>query len=201
MVPYVVAFLLLGLPIAWVEWTLGRLGGARGFNSTPGIFAAVWKSPAAPYFGILGPLIPVMIYMYYVFVEAWCLGYAFNYLSGGLDLGPDPEQYNGFFGRFVGVDEDGAVFSDPLHTAAIFTVVCFILNFTLIYRGLARGIEWFCKWAMPALIGCALIVLVRVLTLGTPNPQLPEQSLLNGLGYMWNPVQGGVGLFESLQNA
>jgi len=31
-------------------------------------------------------------------------------------------------------------------------VICFVLNFVLIYRGLSKGIEWFCKWAMPALV-------------------------------------------------
>jgi SNF family Na+-dependent transporter len=30
-------------------------------------------------------------------------------------------------------------------------------------------------------------VLIRVLTLGTPNPALPDQNVINGLGYMWNP--------------
>jgi hypothetical protein len=33
----------------------------------------------------------------------------------------------------------------------------------------------------------ALIVLVRVLTLGAPDPAKPDQHILNGLGYMWNP--------------
>ena len=28
MIPYFIAFLLLGLPIAWVEWSMGRYGGA-----------------------------------------------------------------------------------------------------------------------------------------------------------------------------
>ncbi len=34
---------------------------------------------------------------------------------------------------------------------------------------------------------CATVVLVRVLTLGTPDPALPDQNVANGLGYMWNP--------------
>ncbi|MCU0788484.1 MAG: sodium:calcium symporter, partial [Verrucomicrobia bacterium] len=42
----------------------------------------------------------------------------------------------------------------------------------------------------------ALVILVRVLTLGTPNPELPERNLLNGLGSMWNP--GSMG--EQLRN-
>ena len=33
MIPYFLAFLLLGLPICWVEWTLGRFGGRSGHSS------------------------------------------------------------------------------------------------------------------------------------------------------------------------
>jgi SNF family Na+-dependent transporter len=185
MIPYVTAFLLLGLPIAWAEWALGRRGGALGFNSCPGIFRALWRNRAAPYFGVLGVLVPVMIYMYYVFIESWCLLYAYQYLIGGMNLGLEPQAYDAAFTQAVGASADGAVFSidNPILWSLI---VCFVLNFVLIYRGLSAGIEWFCRWAMPALIVCALIVLARVLTLGTPDPAKPEQSVLNGLGHMWN---------------
>jgi SNF family Na+-dependent transporter len=76
-----------------------------------------------------------------------------------------------------------------------------VLNFVIIYRGLSKGIELFCKWAMPALIVCALVVLVRVLTLGTPNPAHPDQNVLNGLGYMWNLGWDGKSVWQSLGNA
>jgi len=200
MIPYVVAFLLIGLPIAWVEWSLGRLGGTRGYNSAPGVFRAVCGDRRASYLAILGPLIPVMIYMYYVFVEAWCLGYAWNYLSGGLLLGNNPAEYETFFHGFVGSQRNGASFTGHGAQALIFLAICFALNFFLIYRGLTKGIEWFCRWAMPALIICALIVLVRVLTLGTPNPDLPEQNIINGLGAMWNPTKPGQTLGQALSN-
>ena len=55
MIPYFVAFFVVGLPIAWVEWTLGRYGGSRGYNSTPGIFRVV--SPGdkrSAYLGVSG---------------------------------------------------------------------------------------------------------------------------------------------------
>ncbi len=203
MIPYAVAFVLLGLPIAWVEWSIGRYGGARGYNSSPGIYRTIWKTRAAPYFGVLSMVIPVMIYMYYVYIEAWCLAYAIRYLFGAMDF-ESALAFEEFFGAFVGVEGHGNALAMPgeglLGSAVFFLVVCFIINFILIYRGLTRGIEWFCKWAMPALIVCALIILVRVLTLGTPNPDLPEQNVLNGLGYMWNPGTNDAGLLASLRN-
>lgn len=204
MIPYFVAFLLLGLPIAWVEWSMGRYGGARGHNSSPGIYRTIWKSRLAPYAGVLAMVIPVIIYMYYVYIEGWCLAYAIRYLAGRMDFGDDPAKYDAFFAQFVGIEADGAALSTPgegiLGSGIFFLVVCFVINFVLIYRGLTKGIEWFCKWAMPALVVCALIIVVRVLTLGTPDPASPDQSVLNGLGYMWNPTTENISLWQSLAN-
>jgi SNF family Na+-dependent transporter len=73
-----------------------------------------------------------------------------------------------------------------LSPAVVFLIIAFIVYFWLVYRGLSRGIETFCKIAMPALIVAAILVLLRVLTLGTPNPALPAQNVSNGLGFMWN---------------
>ena len=207
MIPYFVSFLLLGLPIAWAEWTMGRYGGRKGFNSVPGIFRVTWKNRASPYLGALGLLIPVAIYMYYVYIEAWCLGYAVQFARGAMALGPEKDQYTSFFVQFVGLGKDGAVFESLssnhglLNSALFYLGICFILNFILIYRGLTKGIEWFCKWAMPALILCAVLVLIRVLTIGTPNPDLPDQNVINGLGFMWNPGSGDKTLWQSLGNA
>jgi SNF family Na+-dependent transporter len=175
---------------------MGRYGGRHGYNSLPGVLRTLWKNKAAPYVGVLGLIIPVVIYMYYCYIEAWCLGYAFRYATGAMDLGSDPAAYDAFFGSYVGAAEDGSASMD----GTIFLVVCFVLNFVLLYRGLSKGIEWFCRWAMPGLLICALMVLVRVLTLGTPDPAHPEQSLLNGLGYMWNPWTTEKSLGEALAN-
>ncbi|WP_432799503.1 sodium-dependent transporter [Poriferisphaera sp. WC338] len=198
MVPYVVAFLLLGLPIAISEWGLGRRGGRFGFNSTPGVFHAITnRSRTGAYFGVLGPLIPVMIYMYYVFVEAWCLGYAWQYLTGGMTEVKTADQSESFFHVFTGIAGDGTLFDDPMKNATIFLAICFALNFYLIYRGLSKGIELFCKIAMPTLIVCAILVLIRVLTLPV-DPAAPDQTVINGLGYMFNPYTEGRGFWESL---
>lgn len=201
MIPYFVALLLLGLPLAWAEWSMGRCGGTRGFHSTPGIFRALWKNPAAPYLGVLGLIVPVVIYMYYVFIESWCLGYAWHYLTGAMNLGKDPAAYGQFFQNYVGMTANASVFSNLLGAPLVFLVLCVALNFFLINRGLTRGIEQFCLWAMPALALCALLVLARVLTLGTPDPSKPDLNLLNGLGQMWNLNTGNATVWQSLGNA
>ncbi|MBU3666818.1 MAG: sodium:calcium symporter [Chthoniobacterales bacterium] len=200
MIPYFVSLFVLGLPLAWAEWAMGRHGGSLGFHSTPGIFRAIWKNRAAPYAGVLGLVVPVVIYMYYVFVESWCLGYAWHYLTGTMSMGTDPASYEGFFKSYVGLGENGSVFSNLLGAPFLVLVLCIALNFFLINRGLTRGIEQFCLWAMPTLAVCAVLVLVRVLTLGTPDPSKPELNVLAGLGEMWNPHVENIPLWKALAN-
>ncbi|MBV6494399.1 MAG: hypothetical protein LDLANPLL_02432 [Turneriella sp.] len=197
MIPYFIAFLLLGLPVAYAEWALARYGGQHGYHSAPGIFRVLWKNKAAPYLGVLGLIVPVGIYMYYVFIEAWCLYYAWGFLAGALNLGQDVTLYKGFFENFTGASANGTLFLG-MSPAVISLLVCYFLNFFFVYNGIS-GIERISRWGMPLLLLIAVLVLVRVLTLGTPNPNFPERNVLNGLGHLWNPPQQGI--FTSLANA
>ncbi|MEW6071826.1 MAG: hypothetical protein AB1726_04420 [Planctomycetota bacterium] len=47
LIPYFCALLFLGVPLMWVEWMIGRIGGARGHGTTPGMFSLMWKHPVA----------------------------------------------------------------------------------------------------------------------------------------------------------
>jgi SNF family Na+-dependent transporter len=185
MIAYFVSLLVIGLPIGWAEWALGRQGGRYGFHSTSGIFHALLRRPGAKYLGVIGFIVPVMVYMYYVYVEAWCLGYAVNAMTGR--LAQPGMDYQAFFAQYTGARENGIGLHFGLQDVGIFVVIVYALNFYFIYRGISKGIETVCKYAMPALIAIALVILVRVLTLGTPDPLKPDQSILNGLGFMWNP--------------
>lgn len=198
LIPYLVAFLIVGLPMAWAEWALGRYGGACGHNSSPGIFRVLLGRKGS-YAGILGTLMPLMILTYYMFVEAWCLAYAWDYLTGVFArLGTDLGAIENHFMSFVGAGENGSLFKTVAGARALFFFgLCFLANMVLIYRGISRGIERFCNWAMPLLVLCAVVVLVRVLTLPA-NPLHPEQTVINGLGYMWNPVKPGETLWTVL---
>ncbi|NBB78630.1 MAG: sodium:calcium symporter [Verrucomicrobia bacterium] len=196
MLAYFISFILIGLPICWAEWVMGRHGGQAGFNSAPGIFNYITRKPGLKYLGVIGVLIPVIIYMYYVYIEAWCLGYAVNFLAGNMDFST-VEESSGFWGGFIGIGEDGSALGFGLQQVGVFLLLVFLLNFILIYRGIARGIELFCKYAMPTLVILALVILLRVLTLGTPDPDQPARSVDNGLGFMWNPVKNVVEFQDS----
>ncbi|MCB1230469.1 MAG: sodium:calcium symporter [Verrucomicrobiae bacterium] len=188
MVAYFISFLLIGLPICWAEWAMGRSAGQKGYNSCPGIFNYIARHPAAKYAGVIGVIIPVIIYMYYVTIEAWCLGYAVNFAGGKMAFST-ADDAGKFWSDFIGMAGDGQAMGFGLQKVGGYLLFVFILNFVLVYRGLAKGIEWFCKFAMPTLVVLALVILVRVLTLGAPDPSVPENNVVNGLGFMWNPVK------------
>lgn len=214
LLPYFIALLVLGIPLGWAEWTMGRYGGLRGFRSAPGIYNTIWRHPLARYLGAIALVIPLVIYMYYVLIEAWCLSYAFQYLTGDLTTGTGGEvdvriaeaiqtaadagktlsaeeaatqAFGGYFAHVTGSDADGHAFSDTRPLWIFVIVGVFALNFFLIYRGVTKGIEMLCRFAMPLMAVLALIVLIRVLTLGAPIEGQPERNVINGLGSMWNP--------------
>ena len=185
MIAYFVAFLLLGIPLSWVEWAIGRKGGSLGAHSSASAFLVITRQSRWKYLGLAGVLTPLAITMYYMTLEGWTLGYAWHTMMGDLNFATS-EEYGNFFGNFVGLAGNGSVFTGD-SSMIIFFSIAVVCNFWLIYRGVNKGIEWFCKWSMPVLVITAVIILVRVLTMGTPDAAHPDRNVAQGLGYMWNP--------------
>lgn len=203
LIPYFCALFLLGIPIGWAEWSMGRYGGRKGFNSAPMILGAIGKGRLARYLGVIGVLIPLGVSYYYIFIETWTFGYFLKYLTGGIGVDPNASvaqqtaQSAAFYGAFTGADGDGTLFTGDSRFTIISWISVFAINIFFVFRGLSKGIEKFVTWAMPAMAICALIVLIRVLTLGTPDAANPDQNVINGLGYMWNPNYSKLGDFST----
>lgn len=188
MIAYVASFFLIGLPISIMEWTMGRHAGANGYNSPPGIIGFFCGNKKMAYVGIIGAVLTVLIYCYYIYIEAWCLGYAYNFVAGELNFKTLGES-GGFFADFIGAAENGDAFGFGSDKVLIFLVFAFLLNSWMIYRGVSRGIELFCKYAMPTLIVLAIVIVVRMMTLSDVSPEHPDRTINQGLGFMWNPVK------------
>jgi len=186
MIAYFCAFLLMGIPLSWVEWSIGRKGGRLNGHSAASIFYLISRSRYWKYLGLAGVVIPLCIAMYYIALEGWTLGYAWHTAMGDLDFN-NSKEYGEFFSDFTGAQQDGAVFFSGESTLLLFFGVALLANFYLLYKGVSKGIEWFSKISMPILLITAIIVLIRVLTMGTPNDAYPDRNVSQGLGYMWNP--------------
>ena len=185
MIPYFVAFLLLGIPMMWVEWTIGRMGGVRGHGTTPGMFHVMWKKAPSKYLGALGIVIPFVIVIYYNFIESWCLGYSWFSVTGKYFGHANRDAMGKFLRGFQGVESNE--FFSSLAPILIFWGITIALNFYFLYKGISKGIEILAKYGMPLLFIFGIILVVRILTLGTPDPSHPEMNVANGLGYIWNP--------------
>ncbi len=78
MIPYFVALFLIGIPLMWIEWTLGRYGGGFEHSTAPGIFHSTWnKNRFIKYFGVIGIFGPLVIFIYYTYIESWLLAYSY----------------------------------------------------------------------------------------------------------------------------
>ncbi len=187
MVPYFLSLFLLGLPLMWIEWTLGRYGGGFGHGTAPGIFHAVWKKNRfIKYFGVIGIFGPLVILMYYVFIESWTLAFSFFSLTGRYaQAAQGSDTMRTFLHSYQGIG-NGPGFNG-LGTAYAFFLVTFAINTYVLHRGVKGGIETLCNIAMPLLFVFGVVLMVRVLTLGTPDPARPDWNLGNGLGFLWNP--------------
>jgi SNF family Na+-dependent transporter len=184
MIPYFVAFLFLALPLCWMEWSMGRFGGRFGHGSAPGVFDAVSdrKHPCLKYLGVFGITGALGIFFYYVFIESWTLAYSVFALTGNYAAITTPEDMGRFLGEYL---NGGTSYFQSRLTAYGFFLVTFACNFWIIWHGVSRGIERFCKIAMPLLFFSALVLMIRVFTLGAPVS--PDWTLDRALGFLWNP--------------
>jgi SNF family Na+-dependent transporter len=188
MVPYIVSFILLGIPVCLSEWIMGRIGGKRGHSTSHIFYSFLGDGFAARFTSTIALMVPILIYVYYVFIEAWCFSYAVDFIFGNIDFAnqantsKDPEAINAivksssdYFLNLTGALGPGDAFKTKILFATLF---CFLFNFMVLYRGLSKGIESLAKFAFPLLFLCAFIILGRVITL---------DGIGKGFGYMWNP--------------
>ena len=186
MIPYFISFLLLGIPLMWIEWTAGRFGGGFEHSTAPGIFHSMWeKNRFIKYFGVIGIFGPMAIFIYYTYIESWCLAYGVFSIIGKYQGCTTQAAMENFLHAFQGLEANQHF--QGLWAAYLFFVITFILNVTVVYYGIKGGIERLCKFAMPALFIFAFLIMIRVLTLGAPDASRPSWNALNGLGFLWNP--------------
>lgn len=185
MIPYFVAFLLLGIPLMWLEWGMGRYGGKFGHGSAPGMFDVMWKNPISKYIGAAGLFISSVILIYYTYIESWTLGFSFFSLFKSYFGEITFESMGSFLSSYQGLGEG---YFSSIWPAYIFMLITLALNIYVLYKGISKGIERLAKIAMPALIIFALILLIRVITLGTPDPvNHPDWNVASGFAFIWNP--------------
>lgn len=177
-IPYLIAFLLLGIPLAWMEWTLGRYAGRHNYGTAPSTLHIIFdkKKPWAKHLGSIGLLPPLFIVFYYVFIQSWILAFAYYSLTGKLMevTAQGSAAVTQFFGDFIMLK----TCVGPIPSAIIFFLITFACNMTVLALGVRKGIERVNKICMPILLFLGIILVIRVLTL---------PGIGKGLAFMWNP--------------
>lgn len=193
MIPYFVAFILLAIPLMWVEWAIGRNGGKYNHGSLPGMFDVMWKNPMAKYLGVIGLFVSTIIVIYYTYIESWALGFSFFSITGtyfGMD---NLQDMSSFLYSYQGAGEG---YFENILPAYIFLLVTMAANFYILWKGVSAGIEVFAKIAMPLLLIFAIGLTIWVFSVGTPDPiNHPDWSVAKGFAFIWNPD------FEQLSNS
>src|SRR4029450_5677698 len=82
LLPSLISFLLMGVPLLWVEWAIGRHGGQFGHHSPPGMFDRMGPQRWLKYVGVVGLFSCMTVAGYYCYIESWTLAYVWHSLTG-----------------------------------------------------------------------------------------------------------------------
>lgn len=183
MAPYFIALVLMGLPLMIIEWIIGKYAGRFGHGSMTGILGLFFKHATwARVLGSVGVSIPVLICMYYIYIESWTLGFAVLSLLGQMPepiLTSDPKEavkpFVGFFKNYT----------EPSLIAYLFFIVTLAINWIILQRGIVKGIETTAKIGMPSIVIFGLI-------LGFISLSSRDWAGLEGLKFIYNLNFSGI---------
>ncbi|QYH38639.1 sodium:calcium symporter [Algoriphagus sp. NBT04N3] len=188
-IPYLVCFFLMGIPLLFVEWSIGRFGGKSGNHSTPYILDSMSSKPIWKYIGVFGIFTNIAVVAYYTYIESWTFMYVIHTVIGSFtDL--TKEQINDFFLLYVNLE--GSDFGIPLLPLWIYLLVLGI-NVYILSTGLG-GIEKVAKIGMPLLIAFGAILAFKGWTMGSnyASDAFPDANAWDGINFLWTPQYGSL---------
>lgn len=167
-ISYIVATLLISLPVFIAEVTLGRRSRTSAFGAMSTMdpqHKKRWR-----WVGLMSVFIPLFILCYYSVIGGWSLYYLFKSVAFDL-VKSTPETVEGLFGGFI-----TSVWM-PIWMHLLFLAVCV----WIVARGVKSGIERFSRLTIPALF--VLIILLIVYSVSLPGARA-------GVEYLFRPDLG-----------
>ncbi|MHC2993555.1 sodium:calcium symporter [Pontibacter sp. HJ8] len=181
-IPYLVCFLVMGIPLLWIEWSMGRFGGKFGHHSTPFIVDTMHKNRLWKYIGVFGIWTNIAVASYYCYIESWTLSYVVHSVIGTFN-GMDQDAVAAFFNTYVSIGE--STLGIPLESV-VFYVICLLLNTWILSQGLAGGVERVAKVGMPLLILFGMFLAYKGFTITAGEAGAINDSSV-GLNFLWTP--------------
>ncbi|HPS27528.1 MAG TPA: hypothetical protein PK269_07965, partial [Bacteroidales bacterium] len=181
-IPYLVCFLLMGIPLLFIEWSIGRFGGQFGHHTTPFAFNRMSKARMWKYIGVFGIFSNITIAAYYCYIESWTMSYVYHSAMGTF-AGMDQNSVAAFFDNYLNVftSTTGIPFE-----AIVFFLVCLVLNTWVLSRGLSGGVEKAAKIGMPLLIIFGIFLAVKAIFLKAGHDGAVYDGTV-GLNFLWTP--------------
>lgn len=188
-IPYIISFVLLGLPLVMVEWSTGKFGGLHGHHSSPMIMQRLNHHKIWRYMGSLGLFSSIVICSYYCYIESWILSYTIHSVIGTFQ-GMTEEETSAFFNAYL--DLNTSTFGFPYDTFVCF-IFCLVLNVFILSNGIANGIERVAKFCMPMLLVFGLFLVYKAYTIKAGEDGAICDGM-TGIDFLWTPN------FDSLAN-
>lgn len=181
-IPYLVSFLLLGIPLLLIEWSTGRFGGTLGHHSTPFILDKMDKKRMWKYVGVFGIFSNLAIAAYYCYLESWTLSYIWHSIAGTFQ-GMSQLEVSSFFDSYLDVSHSTTGIP---YEAIVFYILCLALNVWILSKGLSGGIEKAAKIGMPLLIIFGIFLAIKGATIQAGEYNAINDGLV-GLSFLWTP--------------
>lgn len=189
-IPYLVCFFLMGIPLLWAEWAMGRFGGRHGHHSSPFILHTMDKRWFWKYLGVFGIFTNVAVAAYYCYLESWTMSYTWHSIAGTFH-GLGQEQVAAFFDTYL--DPFGPGKTAFPYEAIVYFALCVWLNTWVLSKGLSGGVELVSKYGMPLLIVLGIFLAIKGVSLQAGEDGALFDGLV-GLNFLWEPR------FDSLAN-
>ncbi|MCE7054975.1 sodium:calcium symporter [Algoriphagus sp. AGSA1] len=183
-IPYLICFLVMGIPLLFTEWSIGRFGGKRGNHSTPYILGSMSNSNWWKYIGVFGIFTNVAVVAYYTYIESWTFIYVIHTLVGTFTP-MSQSEVSMFFIHYVNLE--GSDFGIPYLPVIVYMVVLGI-NVYILSTGLG-GIEKVAKIGMPLLILFGTVLAYKGWSMGAgyASETFPDANAWDGINFLWTP--------------
>ncbi|AWI34968.1 sodium-dependent transporter [Helicobacter apodemus] len=201
---FIIAMLIIGIPMILVENVIGR----RAHKNSVDAFSPHYQNKAFSKYwkivGFMGLIGCFGIIAYYMVLGGWVITYITNIISGNLNLSAPitKEITESFYSNNIE--------HNPL-MITIYTLVFIVLNWIVLIRGIANGIEKAMKFLMPLLFLCLIGIVIRNITLPgasegiafylTPDfSKINAKLFINVLGQVFFALSLGFGVMITLSS-
>lgn len=182
---YLICTFSVGISLVFAEAALG----IKTKSDPIGAFA--WIRPGLKFIGAIGVFTSTIIVPYYSVVGGWIVAYIVKSFSVNAI-----ENFETHFTQFI---------SSPL-PPVLFFYVYLLATAAVVYMGIEKGIEKFCKLIMPMLFLLLLVLMVRVLTLDNawegvkfffmPDfSKITAETMLAAMGQVFFSISAGMGIY------